>query len=368
METSLAALFTPFTVGPLHLPNRIVMAPMTRNFSPGGVPGPDVAAYYARRARHGVGLIITEGTTIDHPVASSSPTVPRFHGADALAGWARVVDEVHREGGRILAQLWHVGIDPQAPPPYPQAPPVGPSGMIAPGMTVTRPMSPADIAEVVDAFARAAAEARRLGFDGLELHGAHGYLIDQFLWAGTNRRADGYGGSPGARARFAAEVVAACRAAVGPDFPILLRISQWKVADFHARLADDPDELAELLAPLVDAGVDVFDCSTRRFWLPAFEGSPLGLAGWVKRLTGRPTIAVGSVGLDNSEFLDSLMTGKGAANARLDEVVDRLAAGEFDLVALGRLLLSDPRWVEKIRDGRFTELAPFSADALAVLS
>lgn len=356
-DSAVSPLFRPFTVGKLRLPNRIVMAPMTRNFSPDGVPGPEVAEYYARRARGGAGLIVTEGTVVDHPASAPTTTVPRFHGEDALAGWARVVEAVHAAGGRIIPQLWHAGPERKGDDvPDPHVPAVGPA-------TLSEP----DIAEVVAAFARAAADARRLGFDGLELHGGHGYLIDRFLRRETNTRTDGYGGDLGGRTRFAAEVVAACRAAAGHDFPIFLRISQWTVDDFGARLAATPDELYLLLAPLIEAGIDVVDCSTRRFWLPGFPGSDLSLAGWVKKLTGLPTVAVGSVGLHDSEFLEALIEGRGAANGSLDRLVELMERDEFDLAAVGRLLLSDPDWPAKIRDGRHTELRPFSAESLLSL-
>jgi len=351
---AVAPLFRPFAVGGLRLPNRVVMAPMTRNFSPDGVPGPEVAAYYARRARGGVGLIVTEGTVVGHPAAAPTTTVPRFHGEDALAGWSRVVEAVHAEGGRIIPQLWHAGLERKGDDvPDPHVPAAGPGTL-----------SESDIAEVVAAFAQAAADARRLGFDGLELHGGHGYLIDQFLRPEINTRTDGYGGDLGGRTRFPAELVAACRAAVGYDFPLFLRISQWTVGDFGARLAATPDELELMLGPLIEAGVDVIDCSTRRFWLPEFPGSDLSLAGWVKKLTGLPTVAVGSVGLDDSEFLSALIEGRGAANGSLERLVACMERDEFDLVAVGRLLLSDPEWVAKIRDGREGELRPFSAEAL----
>ena len=164
-------------------------------------------------------------------------------------------------------------------------------------------MSDADIADVIAAFATSARHAKELGFDGVEMHGAHGYLIDQFFWEGTNERDDAYGGDLGERTTFRRrDRRAPCAGAVGPDFPILLRFSQWKQQDFAAKLAPTPQELEQFLAPLVDAGVDVFHCSTRRFWEPEFEGSDLNLAGWTKKLTGKPTITVGSVGL-NQEFI-----------------------------------------------------------------
>ena len=360
-------LFRPFRLRNLTLANRIVMAPMTRGFSPGGVPGPDVAAYYRRRAENGVGLIITEGTAIVHPAAVNNPSVPRFHGDDALAGWAGVVQAVHAAGGRIMPQLWHVGMMRKpGDSPNPEAPPIGPSGIAVPAGKVSEPMSEAGIASVIAAYAQGAADAQRLGFDGVELHGAHGYLIDQFFWETTNQRTDRYGGGLAARTRFAAEAVAACRRAVGAEFPILLRFSQWKIQDYAARLAPTPDALAKFLAPLADAGVDIFHCSTRRFWEPEFEGSALNLAGWTKKLTGKPTITVGSVGLDAD--MTAFREGKGANVAGLDRIVEMIEREEVDLAAVGRALLNDPAWAAKIRDGRTAELKSFSLDAAKVLT
>lgn len=368
VPSAVDALFRPLTIGRLTLSNRIVMAPMTRNHSPEGLPGPDVAAYYARRAEHGVGLIITEGTVVDHPASANSPRTPRFFGAAPLAGWTRVVEAVHAAGGRIVLQLWHVGTERKVGDlPNPGVMPVGPSGLSLTGESVSEPMTEAEIEEVVAAFARGAADAQRLGFDGVELHAAHGYLIDQFFWERTNRRTDRYGGDLVARTRFAADIVTACRRAVAPDFPIILRFSQWKISDFEARLVDTSTALEAFLTPMVAAGVDAFHCSTRRFWLPAFADSPLTLAGWTRKLSGRPTIAVGSVGLDGTEFLDSIHTGKGANNASLQAVVELLERREADLVAAGRVLLTDPAWVEKVRDGRYGELMPFRVDALRSL-
>lgn len=358
-----AALFQPFTHGNLSLANRIVMAPMTRAFSPGAVPGQDVVDYYRRRAENGVGLIITEGTLINHPAATDNPNIPNIHGEEALAGWKRVVDAVHEAGGRIVPQLWHVGMTrPNGSLPHPEALSIGPSGLTLTGEKVNEPMTQADIDQVVQAFAQSAADAKRIGFDGIEIHGAHGYLIDQFLWEKTNHRTDKYGGSMLARTRFAVEIIEACRRAVGPDFPIIIRLSQWKSAEYTAKLAATPELLGELLAPLVEAGVDIFHCSTRRFWEPEFEGSTLNFAGWVKKLTGKPTITVGSVGLDD-EFLGSFR-GKSAGTADINELLVRLEQNEFDLVAIGRALLVDPAWADKVRDGRFDELLPFTADAL----
>ncbi|MCL7425178.1 NADH:flavin oxidoreductase [Streptomyces sp. YS415] len=361
-------LSRPTSINGLTVPNRIVMAPMTRMFSPGGVPGEDVASYYARRAAAGVGLIVTEGTYVGHDSAGQSDRVPRFHGAEQLAGWTKVADAVHAAGGTIVPQLWHIGmVRRPGEPPFADAPAVGPSGLRIGADEVTgRAMTQQDLDDVIGAFAEAAAAAERIGFDGVELHGAHGYLIDQFLWEGTNRRTDAYGGDPVARTRFAAEIVAAVRAAVSPDFPVIFRYSQWKQDAYDARLAETPEELEAVLAPLAAAGADAFHASTRRYWLPEFEGSDLNLAGWTKKLTGRPTITVGSVGL-NGDFHKAFQ-GEGAEVGSLDNLLDRLERDEFDLVAVGRALLQDPQWAQKVLTGRLADLAPYDPAALKSLS
>ena len=363
------ALFTPFKLGALELPTRVVMAPMTRTFCPGGVPHAQVVEYYRRRAAADVGLIITEGTTVDHPAANGYPNVPRFHGEDALAGWKKVVDAVHAEGGRIVPQLWHVGsVRRLGTEPDASVPGYGPSEKLKDGQVVVHGMSHADIRDVIEAFAQAARDAKAIGMDGVEIHGAHGYLIDQFFWATSNQRSDEYGGDLAGRSRFAIELVQAVRAAVGPDFPIILRFSQWKQQDYSARLVDNAEALGEFLRPLADAGVDIFHCSPRRFWEPEFEGSDLNLAGWTRLLTGKPTITVGSVGLDG-EFLQFMVdTDKVAQPASLEKLLQRLDDQEFDLVAVGRALLVDAQWAAKVREGREQDILPFSREALTSLA
>ncbi|WP_039825141.1 NADH:flavin oxidoreductase [Nocardia testacea] len=365
-----AALFRSLTVRSLELPNRIVMSAMTRSASPGGVPGSDVAGYYRRRAAGGTGLIVTEGVAIDHPAAVDNPRVPRMYGEDALAGWRTVVEEVHAAGGRIVPQLWHVGplwgamsaVDPAIRP-------MRPSGRWGtPGVTSysdeyiaraahpTAPMTEADIDDIRAAYVRAAVAAAELGFDGIALHGGHGYLLDSFLWQDTNSRDDRWGGDAVARSRFPAEVVAAIRAAVGDELPIFFRFSQHKQQDYRARIAGTPDELQVILGPLADAGVDVFDASIRRFDVPAFEGSELSLAGWAKKLTGAFAMAVGSVGLGKS-LRDSRAEGAAAVVDNIGEVARRLECGEFDLVAIGRMHLADPALATTLRTG--APLTPF---------
>jgi 2,4-dienoyl-CoA reductase-like NADH-dependent reductase (Old Yellow Enzyme family) len=359
MTRSTAALFTPFSIKGVTLPNRIVMAPMTRSSSPGGVPGENVAAYYQRRAEGGVGLIVTEGTYPPDPAAGFDPKVPHLYGDDALNGWRRVVDQVHSAGGHIFSQIWHIGLQVSSGPPPPGgAHPVGPSGEHA--------MTQAEIDTAIQSYALAARSAREIGFDGVELHGAHGYLIDQFFSEKTNRRTDRYGGDLVARTRFAVDVIHEVRQRVGPEFPVTLRFSQWKIGDFNAKLAATPGELEVFLRPLVDAGVDVFHCSTRRFWEPEFEGSVLNLAGWTKKLTGKPTITVGSVTL-GTDLITSFGSTDPIAVTGIDELLDRLERGEFDLVAVGRALIANPRWPAMVKAGALQDLRPFDRSVLGSL-
>ncbi|WP_406108765.1 NADH:flavin oxidoreductase [Streptomyces sp. NBC_01003] len=361
-------LSSPIALNGLKVPNRIAMAPMTRMFSPNGIPGEDVRSYYSRRAAAGVGLIVTEGTYVGHDSAGESDRVPRFHGEEQLAGWAKVAEDVHAAGGTIVPQLWHIGmVRQQGKPPFAEAPAVGPSGLRIDGTEGTgKAMTQGDLDDVIGAFAQAAKDAEHIGFDGVEVHGAHGYLLDQFLWAGTNRRTDGYGGDAVARTKFAAEIVAAIRENVSPGFPVIFRYSQWKQEAYEARLAETPEELEAILNPLTAAGVDAFHASTRRYWNPEFDGSDLNLAGWTKKLTGKPTITVGSVGLDG-DFIRAFM-GEGSAVKGIDDLLDRLERDEFDMVAIGRALLQDPEWAAKVLAGRFDELTPYDAAALKTLS
>jgi len=363
VRSDVAPLFEPFTVKSLTAPNRFAMAPMTRAASPGGVPGENVAAYYRRRAAGGVGLIITEGVFIPHDAAGGQSSVPRLTGDDSLAGWSSVTDAVHQEGSVIAAQLWHQGVERGVDPEFnPEVESVSPSGLAGDASPRGRALQTGELSPLADQYAAAALNARNAGFDAVELHGAHGYLLDQFLWERTNVRADGYGGSATDRVRFPVEVVRAVRAAVGPDFPIVYRFSQWKQADYAATLANTPAELERLLAPLVEAGVDVFHPSTRRHYVPAFpdlEGADgkLSLAGWTKRVTGLPAIAVGSVGLQ-TEFKPSEV--RDIEPAPVEAVLRQFANSEFDVIAVGRALLSDPEWVNKLRFGRQDEFVGFN--------
>ncbi|MEH1099426.1 oxidoreductase [Micromonospora sp. CPCC 205561] len=344
-----AALLEPVTFAGLPLASRFVMAPMTRFRSPGGVPAPEVAGYYRRRAEHGIGLIITEGVWVGHLTAGHEDAVPRMTAGDAEASWRRVVDEVHAVGGRIAAQLWHLG---SLREPVDGVEAWTPSGVRESGRPASHAMTGADIDELLESYAEAARVAARAGFDAVEIHAAHGYLLDEFLWPFTNRRTDAFGGSPARRAAFPAAVVRAVRAQFPADRPVIVRFSQFKERRFDARIAETPAELDAILTAFAEAGASALHASQRRFWQPAFPGSGLTLAGWAKRLTGLPTITVGSVGLTR-DFL------RPGGTESVSGLVERVAAGEFDLVALGRILLGNPAWVTHAAAGQLDAIIDY---------
>lgn len=385
---SVHPLFAPIRINSLVLPNRIAMAPMGRCFADGGIIASGYADYYRRRVEGGAGLILGEASAIS-PAASSNPTSPSFYGAAALEAWRGPIEAVHSAGGMFMPQIWHAGLA-RAPgtEPYTDVPSIGPSDWYIPntdenlrpqpGYHYGKPMSESQIAEVIAQFGDAAEAAKALGCDGVEIHGAHGYLIDQFLWSSMNRRTDKYNGTLRERARFAAEVVAEVRRRTGPDFPILFRFSQWKLQDYDARVVECPDDVAQLVEPLGDAGVDLFHVSVRRFWEPAFHGSERTLSGWVRALSGRPTMTVGSVTMDQpfgvgaKDYSAHFLNTQGAKldfaqPVSMDRLMTLFDRGEFDMVAVGRAMLSNPDWANLVRRGSYEDLKSYSRDVLVSL-
>jgi len=367
----MSSLFQPIKLGTLELKNRILMAPMTRSFSPGHVVSDKSVAYYRRRAENQVGLIITEGTCVGHKAANGYPNVPFISGEESLQGWQKVFEAVHLAGGKIVPQLWHVGgVRKSCLQPDESVPAYSPSGLLSPNKENGVVMSQGDIDEVIAAFVQAAVDAKNIGADGIEIHGAHGYLLDQFFWGKTNLRTDKYGGDLIQRTTFAVEMIKEIRQAVGAQFPIILRYSQWKLQNYKARLAETLEQLKAFLLPLVDAGIDIFHCSTRRFWQAEFAGSDLNLAAWTKKLTGKPVITVGSIGLDSS-FVDdktrSITTGSSLNISHLEKLEQSVKQGEYDLVAIGRCLLQDPKWVTKLKAKEYKTMKNYSAESLKTL-
>jgi 2,4-dienoyl-CoA reductase-like NADH-dependent reductase (Old Yellow Enzyme family) len=356
-------LFSPFKIKGLTLPNRFVMPGMQRQWCDNGTPQPRLAQYYRRRVEGGVGLIITESCAVDHPSSTQVPLFTRITDA-TLDAWAECFAAVKSAGGRMFMQLWHEGAIRKegGDGPYAGYPTLSPSGLVRAGKSNGRAATTEDLESIKDAFVRGALAAQQIGADGVEVHSCHGYLLDQFLWAETNRRTDGYGGDDiRARVRFPAEIVRAIRSAVGPEFIISFRFSQWKEVDYDARIAPTWQDLEVMLTELRTSGVDIFHASARRFWIPEWPNSDLGLAGWTKSLTDAPVIAVGSVGLD-IDVMENFF-GKEAqptGETGLRELLRRFNNAEFDMVAVGRGHIGDPDWVNKVAQGQYDDLRLFT--------
>ena len=357
-------LFEPYKLKNLNLRNRVVMAPMTRNQSPGGIPTSEVVAYYSRRAKAEVGLIITEGIEVSHKASSAYPNVPRLDTKEAREGWKRVVNGIKENGGSVIAQLWHCGgFRKLGMQPNPEVPGHTASGLVKPGKKVAHEMTLEDIKQTINAYASDAKYCEEIGFDGVEIHGAHGYLIDNFFWEGTNIRDDSYGGSIEKRSQFVSEIIQAVRSNISQEFIVGLRFSQWKQHDLEAKLAHSTDDLKKVLLSPVESGLDYLHSSMRRFWESEFEGSEENLAYWTKKISNIPTIGVGSVGLD-SDFIDMTAPSKPAS---IDKAIDDISKEKYDLLAVGRALLSDHEWVLKMKEGRLKDVIPYSKEALLKL-
>ena len=276
-------IFENYKLKNITLRNGIVMAPMTRNQSPGGIPTQEVIAYYSRRAKAEVGLIITEGIEVSHKASSAYPNVPRLDSNEAKEAWKKVVEGIKNNNGAVIAQLWHCGgFRKLGMQPNPEVPGHTASGLVKPGKKVAHEMTLNDIKETIDAYASDAKICEEIGFDGVEIHGAHGYLIDNFFWSGTNIREDEYGGSIENRSQFVSDIIKSIRENVSQNFIVGLRFSQWKQHDFEAKLASNPEELKTILTSPVESGLDYLHSSMRRFWESEFTGSKENLAYWTK--------------------------------------------------------------------------------------
>lgn len=333
MNTS---LFTPTSLGKLHLKNRIVMAPMTRSRAIGNMPNDLMETYYKQRAE--AGLIITEGIS-PSPNGLGYARIPGLFNDAQVQGWKRVTDAVHASGGRIFVQLMHTGRVGHAANLPTGARVIAPSAIAAPGQMwtdssgmqahpVPEAMSEDDIHQAIAEYANAAKRAIAAGFDGVELHAANGYLIDQFLNTASNQRTDRWGGSPDNRIRFAVEVAKACVAAIGVD-RIGMRISPYGV--FNGMVPDAKMDalylrLIEELNALELAYIHIVDHSS----MGAPEVSPELKAKLRTSFNGKYIL---SGGYDAAR-----------ANADLD-------AQRGDLVAFGRPFISNPDLVRKLQNG-----------------
>ena len=330
-------LLQPYQMGPVALPNHMVMAPLTRNRAPGGVPNATMVRYYVQRAS--AGLIVTEGTQIE-PVGQGYQDTPGIYSPEQRDGWRTITTAVHRAGGRIFAQLWHVGrishsyyhgstpVAPSAlPPDRGQA--YTPKGLIP--FETPHALTTPEIHELVAAFRHAATIAQEAGFDGVEIHGANGYLIDQFLQSGSNVRTDEYGGSLENRARFLLEVTAAVQSA-WKEQRVGIRLSPAGAAngihdanpvETFGYVAERLDELKQPLAylhvveaPVPTSGLDDHATCATELLRSKFRGTLVSTGGYTP------------------------------------ESAERALANECaDLIGFGKLFIANPDLPERIRRG-----------------
>jgi 2,4-dienoyl-CoA reductase-like NADH-dependent reductase (Old Yellow Enzyme family) len=355
----------------VKLRNRFVMPGMQRGLGAGGMPAQALIEHFRRATEGGIGLVISESTAINHPSATRQ-TPALWMSAATLPGWQAVVETVHSNGSAFLQQLWHEGARRRdgGTGPYASIPTISPSGLAFGGRPNGRAATGAELTEILDGYVDAALLAQATGADGVEIHGAHGYLLDQFLWSVTNQRDDEFGGPDLAhRMRYPSEVVRAVRAACGPGFVISFRLSQWKEQDFSGKIAETPDDVAVLVAGLQEAGVDLLNVSTRRFRTPEWpQVNDWNFAGWVKSYADVPVITIGSVGLD-LDMMSGILADRDPQPRiaeDLAELAQRFERGEFDLVAVGRGLLGDYEWVNKVEQGRYDDILPFRRAQLPV--
>lgn len=337
-------LFHPIQIGSMRVKNRIVMAPMsTKLCTSNGEVLPRYTAFCEERAKGGCGLIILENSCVEWPRGKSGANPLRLDDDSCLSSLEDLARRVQAHGARIATQLWHAGR--QANPRFTGgAQPVAPSPIPAIGSTVTpKALSTAEIEAMVERFAEAALRSKRAGFDCVEIHGAHGYLVTQFLSPLMNRRDDEYGGDLRGRARFALELVRAVRSAVGPDFPIIFRMS----GDERVRGGNTIDEMKQVAMWLEEEGVHALSISSGVYeskhwifpWMAMPQACNVPLASQIKQVVNIPVIVAGRI--NNPDIAERI-----------------IAEGKADMVALGRPLVADPRLPEKIAQGRTQEIRP----------
>jgi 2,4-dienoyl-CoA reductase-like NADH-dependent reductase (Old Yellow Enzyme family) len=380
MADDLDVLFEPLTIRTLTLRNRFVLPGMQRGFMNDGSPTPKMVEYMRRCAAGGAGLVISESTSPDHPSAYWQPMMGRME-SGTLGAWKKVVDAVKSEGAGFLLQIWHPGSMRKVAPGHPLAdyPAFSPSGLIQAGRPHGRAMTREDLVELKLAYVRAALHAQSLDADGVEVHSAHGYLLDQFLWSETNQRKDEYGGPTLAeRARYSAEIVADIRKATGDRFVISYRFSQFKEVDYGATVAASPEDLRGMLELLRRVGVDMFNVSSRRFYKPEWperEHPDYSIAEWAKSMTDAPVMTCGSVGLDVEMFanlFDDQEPTELSAERDVRMLANKVRRGTLDLVGVGRTHIANNDFVNKVRARRFRDLALFNktvhlAEAMAAV-
>ncbi|KPQ00036.1 NADH:flavin oxidoreductase [Marinobacter sp. HL-58] len=335
-------LTQPTTFTGMKLDNRFALAPMTRTSAdPDGTPNGLMADHYEAYARGGFGLVITEGTYTDELASQGYANQPGIINDQQIEGWKTVVDRVHAAGSKIVIQLMHAGAQFQANRFTDQ--PLAPSAVSPKGQplgfygdqtawTLPMAMTEEDIRAAIEGFAKAAANAKAAGFDGIELHGANGYLLNQFLSTHFNHRKDGYGGALANRLKVVIGTVRAVRDAVGPDYPVGIRLSQGTVTDPEYRLPEGEDGFRQIVTAVRDAGADFIHTTDGGVDQPAFEGSEHSLASVVQETGGVELVINGGIDETNSQSL----------------------AQQFPqaLLAVGKKALANPDFVQRLKDGK----------------
>lgn len=350
-------LFSPLRIDSLKLANRAAVAPMTRTSArPDGRATEQMAEYYARYIRGGFGLIISEGTYTDTLYSQGYYRQPGIATDAQAAAWQSVVDKVHAAGGAMVVQLMHAGaqsqyndhadenVAPTAVPPY------GTSNPIYHGdgepYPVPRAMTETDIIEMIDGFVAAAKNALQSGFDGIELHGANGYLLDEFITDYHNDRDDEYGGELGDRLTVIRKVITAVRDAVGTDFCVGIRLSQIKINDMEHRW-EGPEAAATIFRTVAEAGVSYIHVNGTGAADSAFEENGPSLAELAHE-HGHVAVIV------NGGMHDP------------DAAEHQLGEGRADIVSIGRGALANADWPERMAEGR--EQTEFTSDIIYPLA
>jgi 2,4-dienoyl-CoA reductase-like NADH-dependent reductase (Old Yellow Enzyme family) len=348
--TDYTPLWSPIRIGSTDLDNRVALAPMTRiSATEDGHATDRMASYYRTFARGGFGLLITEGIYPDTAHSQGYHHQPGIATQEQAQSWAKVVDGVHAAGAKIFAQLMHAGSQSQGNRFVNSS--VGPSAVAPKGeqlgfyrgegpYPVPAEITADQMKEVRDGFVTAALHAQQAGFDGVEIHGANGYLLDQFLTDYLNQRDDHYGGSPENRVRFAAEICRDVREAVGPGMTVGIRISQAKVSDNDHKWGGGVEEADVIFTTLGATGIDFIHTTEYRAAEPAFAEAEESLAALARKYSGLPVIANGK--LDDP-----------------DTAVSMLAEGSADVIALGKGALANRNWPHLVRNNlEFDELDP----------
>ena len=316
-------LFTPLTLGELRLSHRIVMAPLTRQraSAPGNVPNALMAEYYGQRASEG-GLIVSEATQVSQS-GQGYPLTPGIHSDEQVEGWSKITEAVHRNGGLIVLQLWHTGRVSSSSYQSDGGSPFAPSAIPASGHETPRPLSRLQIAQIVEEFAEGARKAKSAGFDGVEIHGANGYLLDQFLQDGTNHRTDEYGGSIENRARLPLAIVDAVMAVWG-NGRTGIRLSPW--GRFNDMLDSDPVPLfRHVLQELSKRELAYVHLIEPRHQ----EDMPDGVDD------NAPSVSQ----LFRQDFNGRIIS---AGNYNRERAIDAVRSGRVDAVAFGRHFIANP--------------------------